>query len=310
MWCDRTQAVRSLGPGDTVAGEWSGLSFVIERRLGEGANGSVFLVRSSSVPSHCALKLGFDAYELQSEVNAVRAIERGKSDIGRVGGRTAILSDDCNMRGMKVPFYTMPYIPGQSVTDRIRGGAPMTREEWLSFANRLLRELGRLHACGWVFGDVKADNVLIGSDGGVKLIDYGGASRMGRSIRQFTELYDRGYWRAGERRADPAYDLFGAAVLLIECLIGSKRLHRLAQHPKGRNVQALAALLEDGPKWFKSARTVERMLRGDYADTGQVRYELRGEMRHPAAAASSWPVYWFGGSLCACIATMWWIWRS
>src|SRR5690625_7837976 len=74
---------------------------------------------------------------------------------------------------------------------------------------QLLNNLEDLHQSGWVFGDLKTDNLLImSSPPQVSWVDVGGTTQMGRAIKEYTEFYDRGYWSMGTRRAVPSYDLF------------------------------------------------------------------------------------------------------
>ena len=46
---------------------------------------------------------------------------------------------------------------------------------------RLLQKLAQLHQAGWVFGDLKPQNVLVSDYGQVELIDYGGVTSIGRA---------------------------------------------------------------------------------------------------------------------------------
>ena len=70
---------------------------------------------------------------------------------------------------------------------------------------------------------------LVADYGRPELVDYGGATAFGKGVRQFTEIYDRGYWNAGSRTADAGYDLFSFAVLCIQLHEG----RRLAQLSAG-----------------------------------------------------------------------------
>src|SRR5690606_6074222 len=79
----------------------------------------------------------------------------------------------------------------------------------------VLKKLVGLHRRQYTFGDLKTDTVLVSEYGKIDLIDYGGVTEKGRSVRQFTEVYDRGFWNAGSRKADEAYDLFPFAVLCL-----------------------------------------------------------------------------------------------
>ena len=49
----------------------------------------------------------------------------------------------------------------------------------------------------------------------IRCIDVGGTTIQGRAIKEFTEFYDRGYWGLGTRKAEPAYDLFAVAMIMI-----------------------------------------------------------------------------------------------
>src|SRR5690606_32927785 len=73
-----------------------------------------------------------------------------------------------------------------------------------------------LHKQGWVFGDLKPDNLIItGPPIRIRCIDVGGTTAIGRAIKEYTEFYDRGYWGLGTRRAEPSYDLFAIAMIMI-----------------------------------------------------------------------------------------------
>ena len=80
----------------------------------------------------------------------------------------------------------------------------------------LLKKLTYLHANGFVFGDIKMENILVSDYGAVELIDFGGVTQKGRAVKQFTEIYDRGYWGAGTSIADEAYDIFAFAILFMQ----------------------------------------------------------------------------------------------
>ncbi|WP_347836547.1 hypothetical protein [Gracilibacillus sp. JCM 18860] len=56
------------------------------------------------------------------------------------------------------------------------------------------------------------DNLIV-SRNPVRLrwVDVGGTTLIGRSIKEYTEFYDRAYWQMGTRRAEPSYDLFALA---------------------------------------------------------------------------------------------------
>ena len=84
---------------------------------------------------------------------------------------------------------------------------------------QLLSSLSVLHQQGWVFGDLKPENLIVtGPPAAIRCIDVGErqnkAARL-KSIRSFTT---RGYWGYGTRKAEPSYDLFAVAMIMIHCV--------------------------------------------------------------------------------------------
>ncbi|MFS0725051.1 serine/threonine protein kinase [Paenibacillus sp. 1P07SE] len=255
-----TSVEPKLARDTVITGKWKQNRYRIERLLGEGANGRVYLVERGG--AWYAFKVGSDAVDLQSEVNVLKSLAQHQR------GEEVFLVDVDDYRGKdgkEHPFYVMRYVRGLSLLDYLnREGT-----EWFPLVGfHLLNKLAGLHASGWVFGDLKLENVLVGDYGRAQLVDYGGVSAIGKSVRQFTEIYDRGYWSAGSRTADPQYDLFSYAVLCIQ-LFESKRLAELTRTllPQNRVPEELMKLTQDQPALKPFAGWLRKALHGGYADT-------------------------------------------
>lgn len=96
---------------------------------------------------------------------------------------------------------------------------------------QLLEDLDQLHQAGWTFGDLKTDNILVESNPPrIRLVDVGGTTRMGRSIKEYTEFFDRGYWGLGTRKAEPSYDLFAVAMVFLH-IYYPRRFERMTGEP-------------------------------------------------------------------------------
>jgi serine/threonine protein kinase len=196
-----------LTVGSMVKGKWNQNIYRVERSLGQGENGKVYLVKKGS--AFFAMKLGFDSVDLQSEVNVLQQLSLTDGPFSRFLHDV----DDFQTQGKDYPFYIMKYIKGSKISDflQIKG------EQWLGLIGlNLLKKLTYLHASDYIFGDIKMENILVSSYGAVELVDFGGVTQKGRAVKQFTEIYDRGYWGAGTRTADEAYDLFAFAVLFMQ----------------------------------------------------------------------------------------------
>jgi serine/threonine-protein kinase len=272
-------------------GKWNGNVYRLERLLGAGSNGQVWLASRGGVP--CALKLGLDAADLQGETNILAALERG----GR--NRTPYLldADDARLGGQDIPFYAMRYVPGMPVRQFVRRRGPRAVA---AAGSHLLDRLAELHEAGWVFGDLKCDNVLVAPGGQVTLVDYGGATRIGRSVRQFTEIYDRGYWRAGNRTAEPAYDWFSAAVLWVHALDGD-RLMRLTRTlpPQNRHPRELLRLVHTHPYLRHMEIWMRMALEGRFSDTREATRRWREQAVRLDHAAPDGIPGWMAGMAAA-----------
>ncbi|MEO3947877.1 serine/threonine protein kinase [Gorillibacterium sp. CAU 1737] len=258
--------------GTILTGKWKGRSYRVLGKLGEGANGTVFLV--SCEGRRHALKVGLDAADVQSEVNALTAITAG-------GGPLAgflVDTDDFIWKGTSYSFYVMKYVEGlQSAVFLDKEGS-----EWLSVIGlKLLVQLTHLHERGWVFGDLKTENVLVSSYGEAHLVDFGGLSPIGRSVKQFTEIYDRGYWNAGTRTADAGYDLFAFGILCLRLLGAGEECFRRDLLPQNRSPELLLKAAEASASCRPYLPCLRRLLGGGYSSS-------REACEHWRATVYSW----------------------
>lgn len=220
-WYEQKNRLLKLMPGQLIQGRWNGRSYRIIRSLGAGAIGTVYLVQEGD--RKYALKISPDANGIALEYKVLQMLQRQMPNqtSEQVHGRRLGLfisdMDDVSLANQGlVFFYTMEYVEGTPVEVYVRGkGIDAVRK----VALQLLEILKQMHFLGYAFGDLKGDNVLIHSQSGrLRLIDFGGVTRFGEGIRQYTEWNDRGYWQKGTRRADCRYDLFAAAMLLAQLL--------------------------------------------------------------------------------------------
>lgn len=251
-----------LRRGMVVTGKWKQGRYRIEKLLGEGANGKVYLVQRDR--SWFALKVGSDAVDLQSEINVLQSIAKQKKQ-----GQETFLFDVDDLYGpdgKEYPFYIMRYVLGTTLADYLK----QQGAEWFPLVGlNLLGKLAKLHQAGWVFGDLKVENVLVADYGHVELVDYGGVTAVGKGIRQFTEIYDRGYWNGGSRSADAKYDLFSFGVLCIQ-LHEPKRLHGLTTEllPQNRSVEELMQVAESSQGLRPIAGWLRKAFGGEFHDAG------------------------------------------
>ncbi|MCZ8517584.1 serine/threonine protein kinase [Paenibacillus filicis] len=296
----------SLSPGSIVQGRWNRNSYQVERQLGEGANGKVYLVRRNK--SLYALKIGFDPLDHQSEVNALKTISGSSTSFNGF----LLESDNFTREGQDVSFCVIRYIRGKSISEYLKQHG----RDWLPLIGlHLLRKLNELHSQGFVFGDLKPENVLVCDYGSVELIDFGGVTAKGRSVKQFTEVFDRGFWNAGSRSADEAYDLFAFAVLLLSAADRQRRLQGFkTMLPQNRNPETLLDMLKSAQELEPVAPVLRRALQGQYSSSKQALadWRARSMLKPPKTAAPTggrWLKLCFAASLVLFGATLYLYWQ-
>lgn len=302
--------------GTVITGKWRGNRYVVERMLGRGANGTVYLVQREGRRERYALKIGNDTLELQSEINVLTSLQscrkRSEFRARRESPLSSyLLESDDFKEGDSVPFYVMRYVEGKPLHHFLaRNGA-----SWLGLVGlKLLEKLENLHECGFVFGDLKPENVMVSSYGEAELIDYGGASPIGRSVKQFTEWHDRGFWNAGSRTGDESYDLFAFAVLCLRLLNEDGLKIAARQLPQTRSVDELVKLARNLPD-KKLSSWLCHALKGGFSGSAEAAEIWKTHIYHTrkkpkeVMATPTWLKSAFALSLFVLAFTIYWVFR-
>ena len=122
-----------------------------------------------------------------------------------------------------------------------------------------LNDLDKLHENGWVFGDLKPENLIVtGPPPRIRCIDVGGTTMQGRAIKEFTEFYDRGYWGLGSRKAEPSYDLFAVAMIMINTAY-PKRFKKTTG-----GISQLREAIRQKPELLPLEKVIVKALQGHY----------------------------------------------
>ena len=255
--------------------------FKVERELGRGGAARVFLAREPG-GRLVALKV------LHPELLATRAADRFLREI-----RLAAQLRHPNIapllgsgeQGWAV-YYTMEYVEGPSLRDRLTTG-PLGVDETRRLAADLLSALEHAHQRSIVHRDVKPDNIVLSANGAV-LLDFGiaravetiGAEQLTRSgITLGTSQYMSPEQVQGLRTLGPPTDLYSMACVLYECLSGrppfvhGNEFMVLRQH-LSETPPPLTQLVPGVPEGM--AQAVHRAL----AKAPEARWQSAGEMRN------------------------------
>src|SRR3954467_12855909 len=70
-------------------------------------------------------------------------------------------------------WFTMPYVEGESLRDRLRREGQLRVDEALRIATEAARALAYAHQHGVVHRDIKPENILLTGDGSTLVADFG-----------------------------------------------------------------------------------------------------------------------------------------
>lgn len=250
-----------VAPGTVITGKWHSNKYTVLKELGFGANGIVYLAKFKN--TQVALKMSDNGMSITSEVNVLRSFAKVQ---GSTLGPSLLDVDDWNSNRGQISFYTMEYIQGPDLLTFIhQKGKSWTMVLFL----QLLNDLNKLHENGWVFGDLKPENLIVtGPTPKIRCIDVGGTTIQGRAIKEFTEFYDRGYWGLGTRKADPAYDLFAVAMIMINTAY-PKRFNKTTG-----GISQLRAAIRTQRELVPIENVIVKALQGQYTNALHMRTEL------------------------------------
>jgi serine/threonine-protein kinase len=197
----------------------------LQRVLGEGGMGIVYLAERTDIGGLVAIKLLRDAW--MSPIRRGRFIVEQQTLVKLNHPSIARLYDASTMED-GTPWFVMEYVDGQPLTEYLCARAAGVREDLLLFG-RVCEAVRYAHSRAIVHRDLKPSNIYVTQDGEVKLLDFGiakeltlEASRGEHTIAGF-RLLSRDYaapeqFSGGE--VGVFTDVYTLGVLLYEILTG------------------------------------------------------------------------------------------
>ncbi len=154
-----TAAVVDLLPGIRLAGR-----FLINKRLGSGATGTVFSALDTTVGQKVAVKL------LRPDLGGEISRERLRREVraARPGHNNVVTVFDLHEDGGRI-FLSMELVEGRSLRDELSRREKLPWHEVVGIGRQVAAGLAHLHNKGLVHRDVKPGNILISSNGTAKV---------------------------------------------------------------------------------------------------------------------------------------------
>jgi len=240
----RTQLQSTLGDG-----------YTLERELGGGGMSRVFVAHENALGRTVVVKV--IAPELAEGVSAERFAREVKL-AARLQQANIVPVLSTGSSG-SLPYYTMPFVAGESLRARLASGTRLTVSQAVSILRDVARALSYAHAQGVVHRDIKPENILL-SGGTAVVTDFGIAKALSASRTQDSaaaQAASTSLTQAGGSIGTPAYmapeqavgadvdhraDIYAWGVVAYELLAGA---HPFAA--KANSAQMIAAHLSETP---------------------------------------------------------------
>lgn len=222
------QSPVSASPRDLDVGRIRALfpELEIERTLGQGGMGIVYLARQKHLNRPVALKI--IAPEIAGDPTFSERFSREAKTTARLThGNVAMVFDFGEVDGLY--FMIMEYVEGRSLRQLLLDGAISTYSA-VNIVVQVCNALNYAHHAGVVHRDIKPENVIVGPTGHVKVVDFGLAKLTDPAQRELaltatrqvmgTPRYMSPEQMDSPQSVDHRSDIYSAGVILYELLTG------------------------------------------------------------------------------------------
>jgi tetratricopeptide (TPR) repeat protein len=259
-------------------------------RLGQGGMGEVYLAEDPSLGRKVALK--FILPEMAADDGARRRLLHEARAAAQLDHPFLCKVYEAGEHD-NTPYLALEFVEGTTLKERLAAGT-LPESDALRMATEIAEAVQFAHARGIVHRDLKPANIMIGTDGHVKVMDFGVAKRLvAPAPADAVTVNASTVSVAGEPTGTLAYmspeqilgqpidarsDIFAFGVVLFEMLTG--------RHPflKGSVVETAQAVLNDPPPPLEqnargAAPLLEHLLRRCLEKDRARRYQSLADVR-------------------------------
>lgn len=271
--------------------------YVVDRLLGQGAMGAVYLGRDPQLERKVAIKtvrdLDLDAQQKKSFLDRFRNEARAAA---RLSHPSVVGVFDVGEEDGLGPFIVLEYVPGATLKQILRSKGALAPAEIISIAAQIASAIDAAHEAGILHRDVKPDNILVSDDGRAKLADFGVARVPDAALTKEGQFLGTPCYAAPETLASGKYsprsDLFSFAAVVYELVCGARAFpgedaisvahavvhdsppppSEAGNRPVPRQVDdvVLRGLAKDPEARFASALELVDALEAAFVETGQL----------------------------------------
>jgi Tol biopolymer transport system component/tRNA A-37 threonylcarbamoyl transferase component Bud32 len=233
------------GPGSRIG------QFEIEREIGRGGMGVVYLAHDTKLDRKVAIK-SLPA-ELMKHQKARSRFSREARVLASLNHPNIAAIYDELQEEKGAGFLVLEYIPGETLAERITR-TPLKLKDALSIGRQIAEAVSAAHEKGVIHRDLKAGNIKMTPEGQVKVLDFGLARGVsseevdqGSTITELGRIIGTPAYMSPEqargKQVDKRSDIWSFGCVLYEMLTGRLPF-------KGETTSdTLAGILEREPDW-------------------------------------------------------------
>ena len=157
-----------------LVGQLVGDRYQVERRLGQGGMGEVYLARHVLMGRQCALKVMNQA--LSQDPDAVSRFNREATNASRISHPNVCTVYDFGLTPDGLVYLAMEFVEGRALSELLDDAGPLPVQRAAELVAQCAHGLQVAHDLGIVHRDLKPDNIMVtpGKDREiVKLVDFG-----------------------------------------------------------------------------------------------------------------------------------------
>ena len=279
--------------------------YEIHKRVGRGGMADVFLARDLLLDRQVAMKILFPEFAV--DPNFVERFRREAQAAANLSHPNIVNVYDWG-KYEGTYFIAMEYVQGRNLAEILKTNKQLTPKQAAEIASEVAAALGFAHEAGLAHRDIKPANVMIGSNGQVKVADFGIARAMNSAtesnLTQAGSVMGTASYFSPEQaqgaQPDPRSDLYSLGIVMYEMVAGrppftGENPVSIAYKQVHDKPQPLNQLVEGVPRPFEAI--IAKLLAKDpklrYPSAHALRDDLRrfrnGEQVQALVAAAARP---------------------
>ena len=234
--------------------------YEITELLGEGGMAFVYKALDKELQRFVAIKTLKPSYV--SQETFVERFKREAQVASNINNPNIVQIYDWGIED--VPYFVMEYVEGNSLTQIISKRKQLSISDVIYIGSRVANGLQAAHSNGLVHRDIKPGNILITSEGRVKVTDFGIVAIQNESsdiTKTGSVLGTATYISPEQAKGEPVStqsDLYSLGIVLYELLIGAPPFEgdspvSIATKHLTNKPEKLSGLRKDIPKGLENA---------------------------------------------------------